>query len=52
MDVGNGTSIPECRNGGIKTRIALACNYSAVWSSQDLTRILHVEKIGHCEVID
>ena len=50
MDVENGTNVGECRNGGIKTRIVLVCNSSVVWSSQNLTRIIHVEKIGQCEV--
>ena len=52
MDVGNGTSIPECRNGGIKTRIALACNSSVVWSSEDLTKLIRIEKTSPCEVKD
>ena len=52
MDVENGTNIPGCWNGGIKTRVVLVCNSSAVWSTQDLSGILRVQKIGHCEVID
>ena len=48
MDVVNG-SIPGCQSGD-RTRVSLACNYSAVWTSQDLTKIIRVEKIGSCEV--
>ena len=48
MDVVNG-SIPGCRSGN-RTRVSLACNSSTVWTNRDLTKIIHVEKLGPCEV--
>ena len=54
VDVKNGSKLVDekCQNdSGIRTRIVLTCNSSAEWTSQDLSDIIHVQAVGHCEVI-
>ena len=51
MNAANGFRNPNfgCK---IMTTIVLVCNSSAVWSSQDLTKIFSAKQIGPCEVTE
>lgn len=40
------------QNCNITTTIVLVCNSSAVWSSQNLTKIFSAKKFSLCEVTE